>query len=644
MSYPGFLSAVLLASVACAQSQEVTVGQSSEVTIQMPPERPVIGRFLRPFHLEKRLVAPPKLTNSPRLEVLIRSGNLYLSAQDVIALVLENNLDIAVQRYNPLLSRETLRRAEAGQILRSVEAPVVAGPTSVSTAGISTNANGLAGGGGFGSGGGLVTQVGPQPPSLDPNLFAQVSLGHFTTPLTNTLLNQTTALTTGYRGFGVQYSESFITGTYMQFTYQQSRQFQNSSTPLFNPFINGSFDVVFTQPLLQGSSIGVNNRDIRVARNNIKISNLNLKLQVATTVAAVLNLYWDLVSFNEAVRIKEQGVETANELYEGNKKQAAIGAMAGIEITRAAAALSAAKGDLLIAQTNVAQQEIVLKNALSRNGVASGSLEDVRIIPLDHIEIPKADEVRPVQDLIQEAVSNRLEIEKSKINIASQQIMVKGDRNGLLPNLQAFVELTNHGLAGPANPLYNNCCGDPNGYFIGGTGTVLSQVLGRNFPDYSAGVSLNIPFRNRAAQADYVTDQLNLRQAELTLQRSINQVRVDVKTGLIGLQQARSRYQTAVDTRVLAEQTLTAEQKRFQAGVGSVALVIQAEQTLSQAQDGEVQSMANFTHAQLNFDFALGRTLEVNHISMQEALAGRVERQSFIPESVPAQRPLGGAR
>src|SRR5262249_16751358 len=151
-----------------------------------------------------------------------------------------------------------------------------------------------------------------------------------------------------------------------------------------------------------------------------------------------------------------------------------IGAMAGIEVTRAAAALSAAKGDLLIAQTNVAQQEIVLKNALSRNGVANATLEEVRIIPLDHIEVPKAEELRPGQDLIQDAVSSRLEIERGRINIESQQIMVKGDRNGLLPNLQAFLEFTNHGLAGPVNPLYT---GDaPNGYFVGGTGTVLGQV------------------------------------------------------------------------------------------------------------------------------------------------------------------------
>jgi hypothetical protein len=106
---------------------------------------------------------------------LVRAGNLYLSVQDVIALVLENNLDIAVQRYSPFLSREVLRRAESGNILRGVDTPIVAGPTSVSTAGVSTNANGLAGGSGFGAGGGIVTQVGPSPPNLDPVLSLGVT-------------------------------------------------------------------------------------------------------------------------------------------------------------------------------------------------------------------------------------------------------------------------------------------------------------------------------------------------------------------------------------------------------------------------------------------------------------------------------------
>jgi outer membrane protein TolC len=271
-------------------------------------------------------------------------------------------------------------------------------------------------------------------------------------------------------------------------------------------------------------------------------------------------------------------------------------------------------------------------------------LDDVHIIPLDRIEVPKTEEIRPATDLIQEAAENRLEVERSKVNLDSSKMLLKGDKNGLLPSLQAFAELTNHGLAGPANPLYNNCCGEPNSYFIGGTGNVLAQILRRNFPDYSAGFSLNIPFRNRASQADYVTDQLQLRQSELQLQRTMNQVRVDVKTAVIGLQQARARYQTAVDTRALAEESLKAEQSRFKYGVSTVAQVIQAQKDLAQGQDSEVQAMANYTHARIAFDMAMGRTLEINHISMEEALAGQVQRESAIPATLPAPRPQGVAK
>ena len=625
-----------LVSLVCLAWGCPLFAQSSEVSIQTPPPPPVAGRVLAPFHLERRIVAPAKLTNSPRLQTLVRNGSLYLSVQDVIALVLENNLDIAVQRYSPVLAREVLRRAQGGGYLRQVDTPVIPGPTSVSTAGVSTNANGLAGGAGIGSGGGVVSSIGPNPPNLDPGVFANAQFGHLTQPQTNTFLNQTTALINSYRVFNFGYSQAFVTGTSMQFTAVSSRSFLNSASPLFNPSLSGYLDFQVAQNLLQGLSRGVNDRYIRVAKNNMKVSDVQFKLQVATTVSAALNLYWDLVSFNDAVRIKEEALKTAQQLYEGNQKQVEIGALPAVEVTRAAAEVSATKEDLLFAQTNVEQQEIVLKNAISRNSTENSSLDDVHIVPLDRVEVPAAEEIRPVPDLIQEALANRQEIVRAKIDIQSNQILARGDRNGLLPSLQAFAELTNHGLAGPANPLYNNCCGAPNSFFIGGAGTALSQMFRRNFPDYSAGVSLTIPIRNRSAQADYVTDELQLRQSELQMQRAINQVRVDVKTATIGLQQARARYQTAVDTRKLAEQSLANEQRRFQFGVSTVALVIQAQRDLAAGEDGEVQALANYTHARIGFDMALGRTLDVNHISIDEAAQGRVQRESSLPDPEPA--------
>jgi outer membrane protein TolC len=600
----------------------------------MPKEPRYIGPLLRPFHFEKRVVSPARLSNSTRLEQLVRAGNLYLSVQDVIALALENNLDIAVQRYSPLLAQEVLRRARGGGILRGTDTAVVAGPTSVSTAGVSTNANGL-GGGGLNAGGSVVTQVGPSPPSLDPNINMSFSAGHLTTPQTNLSVNSTEVLTDNYASFGIQYAQQFMTGTYAQLTFSNSRNQFNSSNYLFNPSLTGNIDFYVTQPLLQGASLAVNNRDIRVAKNNLKVTDMIVKQQVITTIAAVLNLYWDLVTFNDAVRIKQEGLESAQKLYEDNQKQIAAGALPAIELTRAAAAVSSSKEDLLFAQTNVAQQEIVLKNALSRNAIQNVWLDEVHIVPLDHLVVPKTDELKPVPELVDEAFANRPEIDQAKLNMQSQEIMLKGDRNGLLPSLQAFADFTNHGLSGPVNPLYNGFS-QPNTYFVGGDSNVIGQILRRNFPDYSAGFSLTIPLRNRQAQADYVTDELQLRQTQLRMQGLLNQVKVDVKTAVIGLQQARARYQAAVDTRLLGEQNLKNERQRFQFGASSVALVIQAQNDLAADQTAEVQAIANYSHARIALDQSLGRTLDVNHVSMDEAVSGQVKRESTLPANLPA--------
>lgn len=627
---------LLLAGSSCAAFAQ------SEVSIFAPNPTHAAAHFLAPFHIERRVVAPARLTDSPRLTSVIRAGTLYLSAQDVIALVLENNLDIAVQRYGPFLAREIVRRTEGGGYLRGVDTPLITPPASVSTAGVSINANGLAAGTGLGSTGTVVTQIGPPPPNFDPQLYANFQIGHTTTPETNVLLNQTSALTNNYRQLTFQFSQQFPSGTGVQLTFFNYRGDFNSVIPQIDPFLSGYVDLQINQNLLQGFGRAVNNRDIRVAKTNVKWADLQLQLQVATTVGAALDLYWYLVSFNDAVRIKQQALQTAQNLLDANRKRVAIGALPEIEVTRAAADVSASQEDLLIAQTNVSQQEIILKNVLTRSGIERNALEEVHIVALDHIEIPKTLEVRPLQDLIQEALDHRVEIEQNKLNVDNQKTLLKGTKNNLLPSLQAFAELTNNGLAGPVNAQYSGCCGAPYPAFIGGNGSVVSQIFRRNYPNYSAGLSLNIPFRNRQAQADFVTDELQLRQNELQLQRAVNQVRVDVKTALIGLQQAHSRYDSAAAARTLAEQSLAAEQKRFLSGVSTVELVIAAQRDLATNSDAEVQAMANFTHAQITFDLAMGRTLDVNHISMEDAVKGRVDRQSAIPEVLP--QPKGVSR
>lgn len=630
MSYFRSFTTVALLSMA-----PFTFAQSPEISIQSPPPPRFAGPLMRPFHLERRVVSAVNFSNTPRLESLVRGGNLYLSVQDVIALVLENNIDIAIQRYGPFLAREVLLRSEGGGLLRSVGTPIYPGPVSVSTLGVSVSAVGLAeSGSGVNSGGGIVVGYGANPPNLDPFLFASASFQHNTIPQSNTLLNPVPALQNDGRNFQLAFGKSFLTGSNLQFAYVSSRNSYNSPAYILNPSTQGFMDLYITQELLQGFGIAVNNRNIRVAKNNMKVTDLQVKRQVITTISAALNLYWDLVSFNEDVRIKEQALGTAQKLHEDNKKQVAIGALSAIEVTRAAAEVSSSKENLLISQTNVAQQETVLKNALSRNGVASPWLDDVHIVPLDRIVVPEKEDLRPTAELVEEALAKRPELEQTRINIESTRINLKGSKNALLPTLQAFADFANNGLTGDANALSNGASGLPDPYFVGGYGNMLGQIFRRNYPNYSAGFSLNIPFRNRQAQADYVADQLSQRQAELQLQRSVSQVRVDVKNAVIGLQQARVRFETAVATRVLAQQTLEAERKKFQFGTSSIPLVVQAQRDLNNAQSAEIQAMAYYTHAKVAFDESVGQTLDVNGITMEEVKTGHVARQSTPPDLV----------
>jgi outer membrane protein len=632
MSYFRKFPIAVLATFACG------FAQTSEISITTPKGPPVVDTLMRPFHLEKRVVSPANLNNTPRLESLVRAGNLYLSVPDVIALVLENNIDIAIQRYGPFLSREVLRRTQGGGGIRQIGTPIYPGPTSVSTLGVSYSTVGLAETGGVGSGGGVVAAYGTIPPLLDPQLVLYGNFQHNTSPESNTLLNEVSALVQSSRNFGVQYGQNFVTGTSAYFSYSSSRDYYNSPAIVLNPYTYGTLDFNVTQNLMQGFHIPVNNRYIRISKNNLKVTELQVKLQVITTIAAVLNLYWDLVSFNEDVRIKEQALATAQKLYEDNKKQVAIGTLPQIEVTRAAAEVSAAKENLLIAQTNVAQQETVLKNALSRNGAASPWLDEVHIVPLDHIVVPEKEELKPINELVAQALDKRPEIERTRVNIQSTIINIAGTKNALLPTLQAFADVNNQGLTGIPNALANGTAGIPDPFLIGGYGNLLGQIFRRNFPNYSAGFSLNIPFRNRIAQADYVADQLALRQGELQLQRTISQVRVDIKNAVIALQQARARYETAVATRVLAQQSLDAEQKKFQFGQSSIPLVVQAQRDLATDQSAEVQSMANYTHAKIAFDESVGQTLDVNGISMEEAASGHVARQSMLPADLGSKR------
>ena len=610
----------------------VPAGAENAVRID-PAEGPML-RLTRPFRA--RPVPPANLANTSRLESLMHAGNLYLSAQDAVTLAVENNLDIEVQRYGPLLAEEVLRRARAGGALRSVGVGVAAGPSSVSLTGVTVTNIGAVGAAGQGvsSGGGIVTQLGPPIASFDPTVSLFTSFAHTTSPQSNTVLTGTTALIQNTRSVQAQYLQNWDFGLSAQFTFYNQRTNVNSALFSIDPYTTGYLDLQITQNLLYGFGSAVNGRNIRVQKNNIKVTNLQFRAQVAATVSSVLNLYWDLVEFWQDVRARQRELAAAEQLLDNNKKQAEAGSVAPIEVTRAEAQVYVSQQDLLVSQTNLLQQETVLKNAISRNGIANSTLVDAHVIPLDTITIPAKDETPPIDQLVEQALANRSEIAQSRLNIDSNKLNLVGIKNALKPTLQAFAELTNNGLTGPITDVGSGTPGVP--YLAGGYDNLLAQIFRRNYPNYSAGLALNIPLRNRAAQSDYVTSELELRQSELGLQQNLNQVRVDVQNAVIGLQQARARYAAAIKASALQQQTLDADQKRLALGASTAYQVVLDQQNVASAESSEVQALANYSHARIGLDQALGRTLEANNITFDEALAGTVSRPSQLPSTLPA--------
>jgi outer membrane protein TolC len=327
-------------------------------------------------------------------------------------------------------------------------------------------------------------------------------------------------------------------------------------------------------------------------------------------------------------------------LLENNRRQVEVGTLASIEVVRAEAEIASREQTVLAAQTRVDQQETILKTALSRTGVANPALAGAHIIPTDRIRIPDSEPITPLQDLTAQALSSRPELAQSRIQLNNQELTVRGSKNALLPTFDLVASASNGALAGEPNPL-PALAGSPHSntaFFIGGYGTVLSQLFARNFPNYSVGFNLSIPLRNRAAQAQVASDQLTFRQQELALQRLENQVRVDVQNALIGVSNARASLIAAQKAQVLQQQTLEAEQKKLQLGASIIYNVILAERDLVTAQSTTVAAEATYAKARVELDRSTGQILYNNNISMAEAVTGVVSRPPSAIPDVPQSR------
>jgi len=573
-------------------------------------------------------IPKPVITNSPRIEQLISNGKLMLSLEDAISLGLENNLAIAVERYAPWLDEANLLLAKSGANGKTAFDPSV---TSSLT---------------------LEEQTIP----INNPFFAGVSAGSGIAAIINHSF---------VSNFG--YTQGFQPGTQLQVTFDNTRSSTTSSFNSFNPSVQSTLQVQLTQPLLNGFGRTVNDRYIIEAKNTVKVGESQFAQQVITTVTQVATDYWELVYARENVKVEQVAVAADQQLYENNKKQLEIGTMAPLDVITAQSQLATDQQALVQAQTTQLLDETTLLVAITKDPLAA-PLQGVEIIPTTTIFNP-ANENITLQDAVKEAWQKRPELQQAGLNLKNAGVEVKATRNLLLPTLNLFGSYSTTGLDGVRTPLV------PNGFitaatpvfatsgtfpntttptgFVGSTdlvpGTPIpggltdawDQFVHSKFPTFEGGINLTLPIRNRAAQAANATAQLNERQQETQYLQTQNTIVLNVRQAFITLEQDRAAIAAAEEARIYAQQSYDDEVKKLQLGTSTAFTVVQKQQLLTTAQGVELRDRINLIEAELNFNQAMGRTLEVNNITLADALKGGISHTPNIPGTPDADQRAG---
>lgn len=594
-------------------------------------------------------VPEPSLSNSQLMHQLTRDGKLYLSLDDAIALALENNLTIAVQRFLIPYAQLDMLRARSGGASRGIPSQALFQSQALFAgavgAGLSSSASGGSGGGGAFATGGAVN-IGTIA-CCDPIAGFNFGWSHSTTPLNFSTVYQASSVgsqQTAYSGF---FGQGFLTGTSVAVGLNGNRQSSTSPSSLFNPEVPTGGFIGIDQQLLNGFGYRANAKFIRIAQNDARFADAAFRLQVMTTVGQVVNDYYTLLYDAENVRVAQDAVNYAQALLNDNKKQVEIGTLAPIEVVRAESALATDQQTLIVAQTTLKQEQETLKTELSKQ--VGPDVADLEVSPTDKFPEPQPDDVPALQEALHLAYQNRPELTEAELNLRNQDITLKAVRNALLPTLTAYGSYTPSGLSGDVvcNNVGVRC---PPGVLpgtllnTGGISQSFTSLFHGSYPYYSYGLNLQIPVRNRQEQADAARALFEQRQLQTQLQQQKNTIAQDVRNAEIAVTQAKAQIDATIKATELAKQTLDADRKKFELGETTTFQLIQDQRDLTTAQGNEAKARQTYANAVTQVGTATGTLLDRYHVQMADAKNGRVSHPPNIPGSAPSQAGGGGSR
>lgn len=621
------LAQVQQAPVQQARVQE-TVGNQPPAAPAQPALRLDIPHSYNPFNTYRATAVPqPNLANSSRIDTLVNNGVLELSLKDAISLALENNLDIAIARYNLPIAAADVLRTQAGGLFRGVNTGVVQNTPGGGVGGIGAGAAGGAGAGGTsgGAGGagsgasGLVSSTlgaGTNVPVFDPSISGALNNEHFTQPLSNIAIYGVPTLRQNTTNGNISYSQNFPTGTSFSAVLNNSRGTTNSPNSFLNPTLNSYYHVLLQQQLLAGFGFVPNLRYLRIAKNDQKISDEAFKLQVISTITQIANMYWDLVAAYEDEEVKSRSLDFANQTLESDRKQLSLQAIPAMDVMKAEGEVANREQDLTIAKTTLQLQELLVKNALTKN-LDDPILEAMPVKPTDQSGSLEATTQASTEEMIATALRDRIELRESDLDLDNRHISRDAARNAVLPSVAVTAFYGGTGLAGLNNPESRIVSTAPRDF-----GGAVTNAFNNTAPDYYVGLSVNIPLRNRIAKSDQYRSELEARQSELRLQQLKKQIRIEVRNAEYALEQSVGRVVSARKGRDLAQKTFDITAKEQELGAGSNFQTLTAQRDLAVAESALVAAMTAYQKARIELERSIGSTLDANSISIESAKTG----------------------
>jgi outer membrane protein len=590
--------------------------------------------------------------NSLQLDDLVKNGKIYLSLGNAVLLALQNNYDIAIQRLNLDIADTDLLRARSGNSLLGVPANTVAntvggGSTATATGGGPGGTSAAAGGAGAGTGGLARTTNGggTVPEVLDPSLTGTVELDHEIQPQQSPIFSGgLPSLTQNINTYNFTYNQAFVTGTAMQVTFQNTRTTTDNLFSFFSPSLQSTFNFSLTQHLLQGFGWGVNGRFIVQAKNDRRIADSAFRAQLLYTINQVEDIYWGLVGAYEDVLSKQRALDQSTQLEKDDEKQLQVGSLAPLDVVNARSGMASDQQALVASQNKLEYQELVLKQAISRN-LDDPALANAPVIPTDRVSLAETpEENTSVDDLVRQADANSPAVEQSMLNLRNDEISLKGEKNGLLPvlDVEAFYGATALGGAvSPSCPTALESFGLPpsdcSAFGTTGYSSVFSDLFNSSGPNKGVMFNLNVPIRNRRAESEQARSQLEYRQAQLALQQTYVQIKMNVINDQYALTNDRAAVNAAIASRDYNQQSLDAEEKKLHLGASTTANVLQMEKGLAAADDSLISATTQYAMDRAALREVLASTLDRYGINILDAATGQIHTAPVIPGIEPAK-------